>query len=204
MVESAAEELCAFANGGLSSRSLKKDHLLGALKNLGWQGDFESIWCDLVHQCKRGLKRDDLIVQQTTELQYEEIISFYTSNSYALGHQIESSLEVSELISKILSEFDKDGDGRIAGNELQTMTDILSSRIGSSLSTADILNHFDAEDAGGICPEHLSLFIFGPHASATATRLLSRQPTAAHLVSTNVNWEPTMCSDELIFDIPPG
>jgi hypothetical protein len=59
------------------------------------------------------------VAQSVSEIQKDEIASFYGSDKYAFAANIQTACaSLSGICNTIMSEFDSDGDGYIAGDEL--------------------------------------------------------------------------------------
>jgi hypothetical protein len=168
MTESAIdnlEDLLDFANG-TKSRVVKRSLFLDALRNIQWSGCFSTFWAELVQQCKASVNQNlDLSSSlKVEELPSQEVLAFFHSNSYPCNDDIiRAASELEAIIHSIMYEFDKDKDGFIAGDEINWMAEVLSTRSSVAFSVQDILRQLDVDSDQKISLCDLTMAIIGPN-----------------------------------------
>ena len=171
---SLVQQLIEFSNRANSQCStvLLRDSFERALGTIGWSGDFEGIWSDLVQQCKAaaGQKVDAELARQAPLLQAGELLAFYSRTSYLSDADIQkASAQLFEIARKILEIFDADRDGYISGTELTRLSENISTLSGVHHSVEDVLLQLDADHDGCISFDDLSRALAGPNHHAAPT-----------------------------------
>ena len=199
--------LCSFVDSNCGSRALTKNFFREALEGIKWKGDFEEFWTEFVYQIKEdcGQNVPHSVAQNVSEIQTHEIASFYGSDKYAFAKKIQTACaSLSGICNSIMSEFDSDGDGYIAGDELEMMAKVISSRARMHFSPEDIKHQLDADSNGRISLEKLASSIFGPYAAAAAKATTRATPFD---MPQHTPWSSRIIDqpDEfLVLQAPPG
>jgi hypothetical protein len=199
--------LCSFVDTNCGSRALTKEKFREALQGIKWKGDFEEFWTELVYQIKEdcGQNIHHSVAQSVSEIQTDELASFYGSDKYSFAKKIQTACaSLFGICNAIMSEFDSDGDGYIAGDELEMMATVISSRARTIFSPDDIKHQLDADSNGKISLEKLTSSIFGPYAAAAA-KAASRATPFDMPQHTPWSWQIIDQPDEfLVLQAPPG
>jgi hypothetical protein len=114
------------------SNSVYKVEMQNALTDLGWEGDIDSLWTDLVKQCKSaatGVPYDEVDAMSCTEIVQDEVLALYSSPAYHTElYASRAAEEIIGLLKTLFDAADTDRSGAISGEELRAMSAILSER----------------------------------------------------------------------------